>query len=176
MVAPPSKFDTLSTVLFHKYGGENVSVKNYMSRFSMFVQTKATVKFYNGNTGHSQGTGVVLCRFPGCSIIYPVGPVYHCPGHPSNTISSGALNFYIGFFLLTYEPLEDCDLVDPQGCSWRSTYHTHNNIDYPQLEIVNINPHRDKNIFVPTFCGLSKQNLSQLIHQLFGYVSITRLK
>ena len=74
------------------------------------------------------------------------------------------------------EPLENCDFVDPQCHSWRSPYQTSNNLDYLQLEIVKINPHRDKNIVVPTFCGLSKQTLSQLIHQLFGHVFIPRLK
>ena len=80
-----SFIESLSTVLFHKYGGANVSVTNWMSHFSMFVPTKDTVKLSNGNTGHSQGIGIILCHFPNCSIIYPVGPVYYCPGHPSNT-------------------------------------------------------------------------------------------
>ena len=105
MVAPTSKFYTVSTVLFHKDGGANVSVTNFMSHFSMFVPTKATVKLANGNTGHAQGIGIVLCRFPNCLIIYPVGPVYYCPVHPSNTIPSGALKFYIGFKKVTSEPL-----------------------------------------------------------------------
>ena len=154
MVAPPTKFYTVSTVLFHKDGGANVAVTNCMSHFSMFVPTKATVKLSNGNTGHAQGIGIILCRFPNCSIIYPVGPVYYCPGHPSNTISSGALKFYIGFKKVTFEPLEHCDLVDPQGSSWRLPYQTRNNLDYLQLEIVKINPHREKNLVVPTVCGL----------------------
>ena len=94
---PSSKFYTVYTVLFHKYVGVNVAVTNCISHFSMVVPTKATVKLANGNTGHAQGIGIILCRFPNCAIIYPVGPVYYCTGHPSNTISSGALNFYIGF-------------------------------------------------------------------------------
>ena len=84
-------------MLFHEDGGANFAVTNCMSHFSMFVLTKATVKLDNGNTGHAQGIGIILCRFPNCSIIYPVGPVYYCPDYPSNTISSGALKFYIGF-------------------------------------------------------------------------------
>ena len=91
VVAPPSKFYTLSTVLFHKYRGEKVAVKDCMSHFSMFVSTKSTVKMANRNTGHTQGVGIILCRFPNFSLIYPVGPVHYFPGHPSNTISSGAL-------------------------------------------------------------------------------------
>ena len=97
MVAPPSKFYTVSTVLFHKDRGANVAVKICMSHFSMFVPTKSTVKLANENTGHAQGIGIILCRFPNCLIIYPVGSVYYCPGQPSNTISSGALKFYIDF-------------------------------------------------------------------------------
>ena len=62
-----------------------------------FSPTKATVKLANGNTGHAQVNGIILCRLPNCSIIYPVGTVYYCPGHPCNTISSGVLKFYIGF-------------------------------------------------------------------------------
>ena len=120
-------------MLFHKYGGANVAVEKFMSHYSMSLPTKATVKLANGNTGHAQGIGIILCRFPNCSIIYPVLPVYYCPGHPSNAISSGALNFYIGFKKVTSEPLENCDFVDPQGRSWISPYQTRNNLEYIQL-------------------------------------------
>ena len=144
-----------------------------MSHFSMFVPTQATVKLDNGNTGHAQGIGIILCCFPTCLIIYPVGPVYYCPGHPSNTISSGALNFYIVFKKFTYEPLEHCNFVDPQGRSCRSLYQTRNNLDYLQFEIVKINTFKDKNIVVPNICGLSEKTHYQLIHQHFGHVSIT---
>ena len=96
VVAPPSKFYTVSTVLFHKDGGANVAVTNFVSHFSMFVSTKVTLKLANGNTGHDQVIAIILCPFSNCSIIYPVGPVYYCPGHPSKTVSSGALKFYIG--------------------------------------------------------------------------------
>ena len=105
MVATPSNIYTVSTVFFHKDGGANVAVTNCMSHFSMFVPTKATVKLANGNMGHAQVIGIILCCFPNCLIIYPVGPVYYCPGQPSNTISSGVLKFYIGFKKVTYEPL-----------------------------------------------------------------------
>ena len=88
----------------------------------MFVPTKATVKLANGNTGHAQGIGIILYCFTNCLIIYPAGTVYYCTGHPSNTISSGALKFYIGFKKVTSEPLEHCDFVDPQDRSWRSPY------------------------------------------------------
>ena len=63
----------------------------------MFVLTKAIVKLANGKTGYDQVIGVILCLFPNCPIIYPVGTVYHFTGHPYNTISSGALKFYVGF-------------------------------------------------------------------------------
>ena len=76
-------------MLFHKYLGENIGVTNCMSHFSMFVSTKADVKFTNGNMGHSQEIGILLCHFPNCTIIYTVLPVYYCPGHPSDNISLG---------------------------------------------------------------------------------------
>ena len=116
--------NTVETVLFNIYIGENVVVTNCMSKFYLFVPTKATVKLVNRNTGHAQGIGIILCLFPNFSIIYLVGLVYYCPGHPSNTISSGSLKFYAGFKKVTYEPLEHCDYFDPQGCSWRSLYQT----------------------------------------------------
>ena len=142
----------------------------------MFLPTNTTVQLANGNTGHAQGIGIILCCLTNCSIIYPGGTVYYCPGHPYNTVLSGDLKFYFGFKKVTSEPLEHCDSVDPQDSYWRSPYQTQKNLEYFQLKIVNINPHRDKNIVVPTVCGLSKQALSQLIHQCFGHVSITRLK
>ena len=97
VVASPSKFYTVFTVLFHKYGVANVAVTNCMSHFSIFVPTKATVKSDNGTTGHAQGIGIILCRFPNCSVVYTVRPFYYCPGHPYNNISSGDLKFYIVF-------------------------------------------------------------------------------
>ena len=110
------------------------------------------------------------------SIIYPVGPVYYFPGHLSNTISSGDLKFYVGFKKVKSEHLENCDFVDPQYHSWRSPYQTQNNLDYIKIEIFKVNPQIDSNIVVPTVCELLKQNLSQIIRQRFGHVSITRLK
>ena len=86
----------------------------------MFPPTKATVKLANGNTGHAQVIGIMLCCFHSCPSIYLVGPVYYCPCHPSNTISSGAIKIYVGFQKVTSEPLEHCDFVDPQGPNWGS--------------------------------------------------------
>ena len=70
VVAPTSKFYTVTTVLFHKDGGANFAFTNGMLYFYMFVPTKATLKLANGNTGHAQGIGIILCHFPKCSIIY----------------------------------------------------------------------------------------------------------
>ena len=103
-------------------------------------------------------------------------PVYYCPGHPSNTISLGDLKFYVRFQNVTSEPLERCDFVDPQGFYCISTYQTQNNLYYIQIYIVKVNPQINRNIVVPTVCFLSKHNLSQLIHQRFGHISIVLLK
>ena len=72
VVAPTSKFYTVSIVLFHKYVGVNAEVTNGMLYFSMFVPTKANMKLASVNTGHAQGIGIILCRFTNYSIIYPV--------------------------------------------------------------------------------------------------------
>ena len=95
VVPPSSKVYTVSTVLFHKYVGANVTAKNCMSHVSMFSPTKATMKLDNGNTGHAQWIGIILCHFHNYTIIYMAGTVYHCTGYPSNTISLGALKFYV---------------------------------------------------------------------------------
>ena len=112
VVASLTKFQTVSTMLFHEYGRAIIAVTNVMSRFSMFVPTKATLKLDNGNTGHAKGIGIILCSFTNCSIIYQVGPVYYFPVHPSNTISSAYLKIYVGFQKGKSEPLEHCDLPD----------------------------------------------------------------
>ena len=109
MVSPYSKVYTVSTMFFHKYERDNVYITNFMSHFSIFFPTKATMKLANGNTEHAQGIGIILCSFPNYSILYPVGPVHYFPGHPSNTISSGDLKFYVGPQKFTSEPLENCD-------------------------------------------------------------------
>ena len=97
MVSPSSILYTVYILLFHKYVGENVVVTNCMSHFSMFVPKKSDVKLANVNMGHAQVIRIILCNFTNCTIIYPVVPVYYCPGNPSNTISLGDLKFYPGF-------------------------------------------------------------------------------
>ena len=150
VVSHHSKYYTVSTVLFHKYGGTNISVTNCMSHFSMFVPTKANVKFDNWNMVHAQVIGIIFCQFPVFPIIYMVVKVHYCPGHPSNTISLVSLEFYSGFQKFTSEPLEHCDFVDPQGRSWRSPYKTLNNLDYLQINIFKVKLQRNRNIVVPT--------------------------
>ena len=175
MFEPPSKFYTVSTVLFHKDVGANVAFTNFMTHFSLFLPTNANVKLANGYTGNAYGIGIILCHFPNCSIIYLVRPVYYFPGHPSSTISPFYLKFYAGFQKVTSEPLENFDFFGPQDHPWISLYQTQNNLDHLQIKIFKVNPHRDTN-FLPTVCALSKQNISHLIHHHFGRVYITRLK
>ena len=91
------------------------------------------MKLANGNTGHAQGIRIILCNFPNFSIIYPAGEFYCFSGHPSNNISSSPLKFYVGFQKVTSEPLEHCDFVDRQGCSWRSPYQNQKNLNYMKI-------------------------------------------
>ena len=69
-------------MFFHKYGGSNVVVTNSLLQFSMFVPTKANVKLSNGKMGHAQVIGIILCFYPNFPVVYPLGPVYYCPGQP----------------------------------------------------------------------------------------------
>ena len=55
------------------------------------------MKFSDGNTGHAQVIGIILCIFPNCPNIYYVGSVYYCPGHPSNTVLLDAPKFHVSF-------------------------------------------------------------------------------
>ena len=137
-----------------------------MSQFSIFSPTKATMKLANGNTENAQGTGINLCNFYYCSTVYPVGPVYYFPVHPSNTISSGALRFYVGSQNVTSTPLEIFDFVDPQGHSWRSTYQTQNNIDYIQIKNFKVKTQINRNIVVPTVYALLTISLRLFISAL----------
>ena len=77
VVPNSSKFYTISTVLFHRYGGANVGITNFMSHFYMFVPSKDILKIARGNTGHAQGIGIILCSFTNFTIIYPMVPVYY---------------------------------------------------------------------------------------------------
>ena len=158
-------------MLFHKYEGANVRVTNCMQQFSMFVPTQTNTKLDNGNRGYVKGIGIILCYFPNWPIIYPVGPVYWCPGHLYSTISLVALKNYLGFKNFTPEPLKYCDLVDPQGHYWNPPYSTCNNLDCLQIEFVKLNSTRNKYNMVPTSNGLSKNNIFQRIHkQLVKYL------
>ena len=66
-----------------------------MSHFSMFLTTKGTVKLDNRNMGHAQGIGIILFRFPNCSIIYTVGTVYYFPGHLPTPSHQAPSNFML---------------------------------------------------------------------------------
>ena len=99
----------------------------------MSVPSQAKVKLDNENMGHAQVIGVILCHFRNCPIIYPVGPVYLCTGHPSSTISLGSLKFYVGFQKVISENLEHCDFVGPRGSSLESPYRTKKNLNYIQI-------------------------------------------
>ena len=170
VVSPPSNIYTVSNVLFHKDKGANFSVTNCMSQFSMFSPTKATVKLDNENTGHAQVIGIILCSFHNFSIIYPVGPVYYWPGHPYNTILSGALKFYVGFQKVKYELLEHCDFFNPQGLSWRSPHQTKKNKNYNQIGNFKVNPQINRDIVVPNVCAINKISLSLFICSLVMYL------
>ena len=104
-----------------------------------------------------------------------MGPVFYCPGHSYNTISSCALKYYFVFQRIAYEPLEHCVFFEPQRCSWIYPYHNWNNLDHLQIKIVKVKPERNRNIVAPSICGLLKRNLSQRINQNFVSVSITGL-
>ena len=125
----------------------------------MAVPTKANVKLYDGNTVHVQVIGIILCCFPNCPIIYPVGLVYYFPVHPSNNISSGTLKCDVKFQNFTSKPIEHCDFVDPQGRSWISPYHRRDNLDHLQIKNIKVNPRKKNDIVVPTVYELSKYNL-----------------
>ena len=104
-------------MFFHTDVGANISVANCISQFYKFVPTKDAVKLANGQTGNAEEVGIFLCRFPNCSIIYPVIPVYYCLGHPYRTISLGALKCYVDFQKCISETLEHCDIVDTEVSS-----------------------------------------------------------
>ena len=168
VVAPFSKVYTVSIVLFHKDEEANVAVTNFMSHVSMFVSTNNTVKVANGNMGHAQGAGIILCCFSDCSVIFPLVKVYCCPGHSSKNILSGVLKFYVGFQNVASEPLEHCDFVDPQGCSLISPYQTQKNLACIQTEMFTLKPQRNRNIVVPNVYVLSgKIPISLFISSFF---------
>ena len=103
-------------------------------------------------------------------------PVYYCPGHPSNTISSGALKLYVGFQKVMPDPLEHCYFVDPQGRSWRSTYQTYKKLNYLQIENFKVNLHRNRNIFVPAVCAFKKKIYLSLFISVFVVYLLLDLK
>ena len=142
-----SKCYTSSTVFFHKDEGYNVVVTNLSHIFLCLSHPnpKELGLFY-----------VIFQNFP---IIYPVVPVYYLPGHPSNTISQGDLKMFIGFQKVTSEPLEHCNFMHLQSCSWRRPYRAQKILDYLHIEVVRVNPTRNKDIVIPTICGLSEHNI-----------------
>ena len=137
VVAPSSKFHTVSTISFHKYGGTNFGVTNCMSRFSMVIPTKVNVKLDNGNTVHAQWIGIILCHFTNCTSIYPAGTFYYIPGYLSYTISLVALKCYVGFQKVTSEPLEHSGLIISRGMTGFRFYPTSDTEHYKRMILHN---------------------------------------
>ena len=99
--------------------------------------------------------------------MYPVVPGYDYPGHRSNIVSSGAIKYYVGFQkVMVFKPsksLLHIALPDPKQ------FRLYSNLTFKfNLKI-------NKYIVVPTVFGLSKHNLSRLIHQCFFSVFNNRL-
>ena len=91
-------------MLFHKYIGSKVGVKNSCHDFQ-YSSKPSPMLLDNGNTGHAQLIRIILCCFIDFPIVYPAVTVYYWPGHPSNTISLGSLKCYVGFKNVTSESL-----------------------------------------------------------------------
>ena len=141
-------------MLFPKYVRNNVGATNFLSNFSTFVPTKNNTKLVNGNTVNDQGICIILCCFKNCHIIYPVGIVYYCPGHQSNTISLVALKFmlifkrlsldlYKFFLLWTFNLVLGSHHTGPPKM-WTIF----------KLRFVKVKPKRNKDIVVPTVYDL----------------------
>ena len=80
---------------------------------------------------------------------------YYSHQHP-NTISLGALKCHVCSKSVTSEPLDHYNFVDPQDISWRSPYMTHTSLDYLHIDVVKVNPTRNKDIVFPTIYGFLK--------------------
>ena len=108
--------------------------------YYIFVPSIGNVKLTNGNMGHTQVIGIILCFFPKYPIIYPVGPVYYCTGKPSNKISLGDTKCYVGLQKVMSEPLENCGFVDLKGHYWRSLHRTQKKLYHLQIDVVKLKP------------------------------------
>ena len=131
-------------------------LKSQIICHTVLIPIKATVRINNGNIVHAQVIMIISCYFTNFSDIYLVGEVHYFPGSRFNTISSGALNFHVGFQKVTSEHLEYCDYVDTEVCSCILPYQTKIYIDYLYIDIFKGNPQRKRNIVVPlTFFPLT---------------------
>ena len=157
-------------MFLNKYGGANGGVKNITSHLSMSVPTNADVNFLNGKTVDAQGIGIILCCFPNRSIIYSLGLIYCFLGHPYNTILPVDLKWCVGFQKVTFNLLKNLFCLSSR--SFLEVTH----LDYLQVLIVKFNPQINWDNMVTTIFGLSKYNISQLIHQLFGHIPMIRVK
>ena len=118
LVASSSKFYTVSTVLFHKYVGANVAVKNCMSHFLHLSQPRSPWNWLM-ETRYMPKELVIFF------VAFLTVPLYIQWNHfiifhvnlptPSHQVPS---NFMLDFKKVTSEPLEHCNFIDPQGRSW----------------------------------------------------------
>ena len=63
VVATSSQIYTAPSMFFHKYGGTNVPVTNFISHVYMLVPTKSDVKLTKVNMRLAQVIGIILMLF-----------------------------------------------------------------------------------------------------------------
>ena len=83
-----------------------------------------------------------------------MGPVYYCPGHPSNTISSGALKFMLVFKRLRMKLLNIVTLFTLKVVLGYHINRIKTILTIFKSKISKVNPQINRNIFVPTVCAL----------------------
>ena len=158
--SPYSKFYTVLTICFHKYGRKNVKATNYLSHWSTIVLVRENMKLFGANKIRTKYIGNILCQFPYFLFIYPMGPIYYCQGRPSNTPYHWlSLNFIFNLKILHSNLLNTVTL-------WTLKYN---------LGGLNI-----WHIIIQTICRfyrfqpymVSRKTFTQLIHHLFGCASI----
>ena len=104
----------------------------------------------------------------GTVLLFPMSPFQHhlirCPKLFCWFSDCYVLTSWELLFFLTSRSFLEITLTDSK------------HLYYLEIEIVRFNPQRNRNILVPNICALSKHNLSQIIHQWFCHVYISRLK
>ena len=108
---------------------ENILVSQIVCHTFLCSSQPRPMWLANGNMGHAQVIGIILCSFPNCPIIYPVGTVYYFQITLPTPFHRVPSNVMLVFKKFTSEPLEHSCPIFSRITTWMTGFRFYSTSD-----------------------------------------------